>query len=154
VNPDLLFKLANNIVLIGWLVLIFLPRWRWSSRLVAPVLVPASMAILYCTLIATQFGRGQGGFSSLTSVALLFQNRSLLLAGWIHYLAIDLFVGSWEVRDAQQVGITHYLVIPCLILTFLFGPAGWLLYLLIRTVAIRNTWIGNGQERDKPEIAP
>jgi predicted membrane metal-binding protein len=84
---------------------------------------------------------------------LLFQNRASLLAGWVRYLAFDLFVGSWEVRDAQQIGITHCLVIPCLLLTFLFGPAGWLFYLLIRTVALRNTWIGSGQERDKPEIA-
>jgi hypothetical protein len=150
-NSDLLFKMANNTALIGWFMLIFLPRWRWSARLVAPVLVPMLMAILYVVLIATQFSRGQGSFSSLTSVALLFQNRGLLLAGWVHYLAFDLIVGSWEVRDAQRIGIAHYLVTPCLILTFLFGPAGWLLYFLLRSVATHNTWIDNGQEHDQPE---
>jgi hypothetical protein len=74
---------------------------------------------------------------------LLFQNRAMLLAGWVHYLAFDLFVGSWEVRDAQRIGIAHYLVVPCLVLTFLFGPAGWLLYLLIRNVALRTIGIDN-----------
>ena len=61
----------------------------------------------------------------------LFENPWLLLAGWAHYLAFDLFIGGWEVRDAQRRGIPHLLVVPALVLTFLFGPAGLLLYLLI-----------------------
>lgn len=142
-NPDLLFRLANYAALIGWISLIFLPRWRWSARLLAPVLVPALLAALYCSLVATQFVRSPGGFSSLAAVALLFQNREMLLAGWVHYLAFDLFVGSWEVRDAQRIGIAHYLVVLCLVLTFLFGPAGWLLYLLIRSLALRTVGIDN-----------
>jgi hypothetical protein len=64
---------------------------------------------------------------------LLFSNPWLLLAGWIHYLAFDLLVGSWEARDAHDRGVRHLLVVPCLILTFLFGPIGWLIYLGIRT---------------------
>jgi hypothetical protein len=57
----------------------------------------------------------------------------LLLAGWIHYLAFDLFVGSWEARDARQRGVPHLALVPCLALTFLFGPAGWLLYGAVRS---------------------
>jgi hypothetical protein len=64
-------------------------------------------------------------------------NPALLLAGWVHYLAFDLFVGCWEVRDARELGISYYLVVPCLICTFLFGPAGWLIYFLLRTIARR-----------------
>jgi hypothetical protein len=143
VNPDLLFKLANNAALIGWISLVFLPRWRWSARLIAPVLVPALLAALYSLLVVTQFRHSSGGFASLASVALLFQNRAVLLAGWVHYLAFDLFVGSWEVRDAQRIGVAHYLTVPCLLLTFLFGPAGWLLYILIRSGAIRTIGIDN-----------
>ena len=101
------------------------------------------MAILYCTLIVTEFGHQGGGFSSLASVGLLFQNKGMLLAGWVHYLAFDLFIGSWEVREAQRIGIAHYLVAPCLILTFLFGPVGLLSYMLIRGVAIRTAHIDN-----------
>jgi hypothetical protein len=148
VSPNLLFKLANNAALVGWILLIVLPRWRWSARLIAPVLIPALLAVLYSFLVVTQFGHSPGGFSSLSLVALLFQNQTMLLAGWVHYLAFDLFVGSWEVRDAQAVGIRHYLVVPCLILTFLFGPAGWCLYLLIRSVANRSGVIENAEEAE------
>ena len=56
----------------------------------------------------------------------------MLLAGWIHYLAFDLLIGSWEVRDARELGIPHLFVVPCLFLTFMFGPAGWLLYRGVR----------------------
>ncbi|AXC12291.1 hypothetical protein ACPOL_2989 [Acidisarcina polymorpha] len=140
-NPNLLFKLANNAALIGWILLIFLPRWRWSARLIAPVLIPVLLAVLYAFLVITQFEHAPGEFSSLSSVGLLFQNRGMLLAGWVHYLAFDLFVGSWEVRDAQRIGIAHYLVAPCLVLTFVFGPAGWLLYVMIKSVALRTIGI-------------
>jgi hypothetical protein len=146
VNSNLLFKLANNAALIGWISLIFLPRWRWSARLIAPVLIPALLAVLYSLLVVTQFGHSPGGFPSLSSVALLFQNRGMLLAGWVHYLAFDLFVGSWEVRDSQAAGIRHYLIVPCLLLTFLFGPAGWVLYLLIRSVANRSGVIEKAEQ--------
>jgi Domain of unknown function (DUF4281) len=133
-KADLLFRIANNIALLGWLILIFLPRWRWGARLISPVLIPALLSSLYAALVVTQFGHS-GGFSSLASVSLLFRNPYMLLAGWVHYLAFDLFVGSWEVRDSQRRGIEYYLVVPCLILTFLFGPAGWFLYFLIRSIA-------------------
>jgi hypothetical protein len=76
-----------------WLVLIYLPRWGWSAGFVAPVLVPAFMALLYCILIATQFGRGQGGFSSLASVGCCFRiGHCCLLAGCVTLPSIY----SWE----------------------------------------------------------
>ena len=79
------------------------------------------------------FGRPEGaGFGSLAGVALLFSVPELLLAGWIHYLAFDLFVGAWEVKDAQQAGIHHVAVIPCLFATLIFGPGGLVLYWIIK----------------------
>ena len=78
--------------------------------------------------------RAEGGFSSLAGVAALFREPWLLLAGWVHYLAFDMLVGNWEVRDARSRGIPHLLVVPCLVLTFLFGPAGWLLYTGVRSL--------------------
>ena len=134
--PETLFSIAGTLVLPGWLLLVLAPRWKWSARLVAPVLIPALLAALYVTLIATRWAGHQGGFSSLAEVRRLFDDPALLLAGWVHYLAFDLFVGSWEVRDAQRLGVPHLAVVPCLLLTFLFGPAGWLLYFVLR-VALR-----------------
>ena len=80
----------------------------------------------------------EGGFGSLADVATLFQKRELLLAGWIHYLCFDLFIGSWEVRDSQKHGIPHFVMIPCLLMTFMLGPIGLLFYFAIRTAKLRS----------------
>jgi hypothetical protein len=137
-TPERLFSLCNSFALIGWLILIFAGRMRWAARLVTGVVIPLVIAILYAWLIAAHWDETQGGFGTLDGVASLFSNRWLLLAGWIHYLAFDLFIGSWEVRDAQALGISHFIVIPCLALTFMFGPAGLLLYFLIRTARTKS----------------
>ena len=68
---------------------------------------------------------------------MLFQKQELLLAGWVHYLAFDLFIGAWETRDAQRNQIPHLVVIPCLVMTFMLGPIGLLFYLAIRTAKTR-----------------
>ncbi len=141
-SPEQLFSLCTTLALPGWLLLVFLPRWRWSARLVAPVVIPAALGCVYAFLIATHFGKSEGDFNSLAGVGRLFQNPYNLLAGWIHYLAFDLFVGAWEVRDAQRAGLHHLLVVPCLFLTFFFGPAGLLLYLALRFAAGRRFFVG------------
>jgi hypothetical protein len=142
-SPEQIFSLCGMLATAGWLLLVFLPRWRWTARLVCPVVIPLLLALVYLWLVATTFGRTPGGFGSLAEVSLLFQNPRALLAGWIHYLAFDLFVGSWEVRDARRVRIHHLLVVPCLILTFLFGPVGLLLYLILRASMRRGLAVGD-----------
>lgn len=131
-DPEQLFSLATFIVLPGWLLLAVAPRWRWSARLVGPVLLPLILSALYTTSLGFHLTDAQGGFGSLADVRLFFTDDWILLAGWIHYLAFDLFVGSWEVRDSQRLGISHVVVIPCLALTFFVGPIGFLCYYLIR----------------------
>jgi hypothetical protein len=138
-----LFSAASTLVLPGWLLLLLAPRLKWTARLVAPVLIPALLGILYLYLILTRFQGAEGGFGSLAEVRRLFGDEALLLAGWIHYLAFDLFIGSWEVRDAQRVGLSHLLVVPCLVLTFLFGPIGLLLYLGLRGGLRRKLLVGD-----------
>jgi hypothetical protein len=135
-TAEQLFSILSLIAVAGWLMLIILPRVRWTSTVV-PIVLPSVFAVVYVILIAATLTRSEGGFSSLASVRTLFDNPWLLLAGWTHYLAFDLFVGGWEVRDAQRHGIPHLLVVPALVLTFLFGPAGLLLYLAIRWFARR-----------------
>ncbi len=73
----------------------------------------------------------------MRQVSQLFENPVVLLAGWIHYLAFDLWVGCWELTNAQKLGINHFLVIPCLFLTFMFGPIGLLLYFIIRAMVTK-----------------
>lgn len=130
------FSLVNLAVVPGWLMLIVLPRWRWT-RIVAAYALPAALAVVYLLIMLQEFDLDDGGFGSLAQVARLFENQWLLLAGWIHYLAFDLFIGAWEVRDATRLSIPHLYVIPCLILTFLAGPVGLLLYFAIRVAVVR-----------------
>ena len=127
-----LFSIAGLVVLSGWALLIFLPWWRWSTGLVPGVIIPVVIGLFYGGLMATNLFGAEGGFGSLADVDRLFQNPYLLLAGWVHYLAFDLFIGAWEVRDARRLGINHLLVVPCLLLTFMLGPIGLALYLGIR----------------------
>ena len=132
-TPNQVFSIANGFALVVWLLLIVLPRQRWVTGVLAPVAMPSVFAVIYVAIIATQWKGSAGGFSSLPDVATFFSQPWLLLAGWVHYLAFDLIIGSWEVRDARERGIPHIAVVPCLALTFMFGPAGWLAYSGLRT---------------------
>ena len=131
--PELVFSIANLTALLSWGLLVTLPRRRWVADGVAGIVVPAAFAVLYVTLIVMHWSTSSGGFSTLADVALLFANPWMLLAGWVHYLCFDLLIGCWEVRDAQARRVPHALVVPCLVLTFMFGPAGWLLYQVVRS---------------------
>ena len=133
-TPELIFKICNMAVLPGWVLLIFCPRWKWSAKLIACFIIPGLLSIVYVYLMVVYFYDADGGFMSLAQVARLMDTKTILLAGWIHYLAFDLFVGSWEVLDAQKLGIHHLFIVPCLILTFMFGPAGFVLYLVMRSI--------------------
>lgn len=124
-TPDQLFSIVNPLAALSWLALIVVPR---RAAIVTGLVVPVLFAVLYAALIGANWAGSPGGFSTLADVALLFGNRWLLLAGWVHYLCFDLLVGTWEVQDARARGLPHLLVVPCLVLTFLFGPAGWVLY--------------------------
>jgi hypothetical protein len=135
---ETLFSLCNLAVLPGWILLVVAPRWKWTHALIVTVLLPVLMGAVYITLIAGNLGSlAGGGFAHLADVARLFENPYFLLAGWVHYLAFDLFIGGWQVRDAQRVGVPHWLVIPCLILTLLFGPAGLVCYFAARSLVTR-----------------
>ena len=136
VSPEQIFSLLGGLSMLGWAGLVLAPRWTITRDWLAPVVVPLVIGVVYVTLMGIYVDRAPegGGFDSLAGVAALFAVDELLLAGWIHYLAFDLFVGAWEVKDAQAQGIHHLLVIPCLFLTLMAGPGGLLLYWLIRVV--------------------
>jgi hypothetical protein len=134
------FSLASTLAAVGWLFLIILPKRQLAVH-VAGIFFPLILAAIYLYFIATNLQGAEGGFGSLGDVAALFQKRELLLAGWIHYLCFDLFIGAWELRDSQQHGIPHLVVIPCLIMTFMLGPIGLLFYMAIRSAKLRKVAI-------------
>ena len=147
-TPDTLFSISNTVALVGWLFLIFLPRWKWTTRFITPFLIPLLLGLVYVTLIATSFGSSGGDFSSLDGVKQLFANDYVLVGGWVHYLVFDLFVGSWILRDAQRWSINQFIVIPCLLGSFLFGPAGLLLYFAIKGIMRKQVLIDETSLKD------
>lgn len=140
-TPDFLFSLANPLAMVGWALLVLAPRWRVTNALVLSGAWSLGLAVAYAALLTTHYLKdhgGEGGFGSLAQVAALFQDPWALLAGWVHYLCFDLFVGAWEVRDAQRRGVLHGWLVPALALTFLFGPVGLLVYFGVRRAFGKN----------------
>lgn len=133
-NPDNLFQLSGPLAMAGWLTLAASPFAPRLTQLLASLVIPVMLSLGYAALILAHWSEAEGGFSSLPDVMLLFTNPAVALAGWLHYLAFDLFVGAWEVRTARNAAIPHLLVLPCLVLTFLFGPIGLLAFLGLRLV--------------------
>jgi hypothetical protein len=134
-TPDFLFSLANPLALVAWALLVLAPRWRVTKALVLSGAWSLGLAVVYAVLIGSHYlgaHGGEGSFGSLAGVAALFRNPWALLAGWVHYLCFDLFTGAWEVRDAQRQGVPHWALVPALLLTFLFGPVGLLVYFGVR----------------------
>ena len=126
------FSLANNLALMGWMALVCLPRW---SALVAALKfgLIGLLSIAYVALIMVYFFRVEGGgFGSLAEVRQLLLSDGGLLAGWIHYLAFDLFIGIWIAEKADRVQLNRLVQAPILISTFLFGPLGLLMFYFIR----------------------
>jgi hypothetical protein len=133
-----MFSAANLVAVVGWVLLIAAPRSQRAIAL-AGTAIPLALSATYLGLLARHVGESRGGFSSLQGVADLFANPWLLLAGWVHYLAFDLFVGAWETRDAMLRAIPRWLLIPCLALTFMLGPIGFLAYSTARAWAARRS---------------
>lgn len=137
-SPDLLFSFANTFVLAGWAALAILPWWKRADRFVTGIVVTL-LAVLYVYLIVTNFHPADfKSFSSLAGIAVLFQNKTVLLAGWVHYLAFDLMTGLFIVRNAQRHRIPHGLAMLCALGCFMLGPAGLLLYFIIRAIKARS----------------
>lgn len=127
-----IFSLTSAIAVAGWLFLVLAPRKPYT-QVIAGVIAPLILAAIYLGLIFSNIQGAEGGFGSLADVAALFAKPELLLAGWIHYLAFDLFIGAWETRDAARNRIPHLVVVPCLVMTFMLGPIGLLFYFAIRS---------------------
>lgn len=131
-NAETIFSVANTTALLSWILIAAAPKWKFTRVVVVSGAIPLLLSATYLVLVVTFFGSAEGGFGSLADVMKLFTNEWAVLAGWIHYLAFDLFVGIWEVRDAEEQGISHWLLIPCLFFTFMLGPIGLLMYTGLR----------------------
>jgi len=131
-TSDSFYWYASILIFLPWALLIAVPNWRFTE----PVVFGAAILLLIAAAVFTvQFltNPADGGhLLSLEGFKNLFRSKEMLLTGWLNYLSFCLLVGAWIMHDARQLGIGHIFVAPCLLFTMLTGPAGLLLYLLVR----------------------
>jgi hypothetical protein len=134
---EILFNLSNLFILPFWLMMIFLPHWHWTQRVMATLWPIAILAFMYAGLLLTQFSGVSGSLLNLTldSIAGMLGTPAGAAVGWVHFLAFDLFVGRWAYLDSRERGLSAWLASPALVFILMAGPLGLLLYLLVR-------WIG------------
>jgi hypothetical protein len=119
--------------MVGWIILILLPR-KWPKLNIVPsLLIPIILSLGYTIIIGMSFFSpgSEGNFSSLAGVQLLFTSPAAALGGWIHYLAFDLLIGGVVARKADQIGLSRLIQAPILFATFMFGPFGYLLFKIV-----------------------
>lgn len=135
-DPNAAFSIASTLALVAWIALVaalFVAALRRPVWLATGIAIPVLLAVAYIVLLVEGFGTSEGGgFASIAEVRALFASDAGLAAGWLHYLAFDLFVGTWISRDGLARRIPALLLVPCLALTFLAGPAGLLLFFVLR----------------------
>ncbi len=130
---ETLFKVSSLMVLPFWALMIVLPRWRVTKRLMSSPLVCAAPAAIYAALVIPRFAEVWQAVSSpeLSGIAALLGSPVGATIGWLHFLAFDLFVGRWIYLDSRERGITAWVMAPVLLLTLMLGPCGFLLYLIV-----------------------
>lgn len=131
---ETIFMLSNLLVLPFWLLMIALPHWRWTQRLMASPLVVAPAALLYAMLVVPQLGAALPALlrPSAAGVAALLGTPAGATVAWAHFVAFDLFVGRWAYLDSRARGLSAWLMAPVLLAVLMVGPAGLLVYLVVR----------------------
>lgn len=127
-----LYWLANIWALCGWLILMVYSALPVTVVRFAGIWMPVGLSLGYLSLVGFALPHFSGGFGSLDSLARLYDQPVAVLVGWVHYLAFDLFLGGWQVRRAQALALPVAAVIPCLLLTLVFGPVGLLAFMAVQ----------------------
>lgn len=135
-TPSEVFSYAGMITMPMWILMIFLPKWKVTQFLMNYKVVPLVLSLVYATYIikGILILGGMMDFGSLRSVMQLFTEENAVLAGWVHYLAFDLLIGMWIIKQNKEVGIHQVLIAPCLLGTFMFGPIGFLLFMIMKSI--------------------
>jgi hypothetical protein len=134
-----LFSVFNTLAMAGWIVLalgVILTR-DWLRDVVAGTYIPVAISAAYFLLIVFFFAPAEGGFDTLENVQMLFTSPWAALAGWIHYLAFDLFMGARIARGMAEQGRPRWPLVLLLPITFLLGPIGYLAFEIIKATNLR-----------------
>ncbi|WP_306146777.1 MULTISPECIES: ABA4-like family protein [unclassified Roseibium] len=130
---ETVFSGVSSLAMLGWVLLLISPLIpKWSDR-ISGYAIPALLAVSYVAIVGF-FPVSEGGYGSFSAVAQLFSNPNAVMAGWNHFLAFDLFVGAWMCRSARAKNTSFWMVLPCLPVTFMFGPAGFLMFVALGTL--------------------
>ena len=141
---EMLYFWVNFGVLPFWLILIIFPNSKLSKYFVTSIFPMLLLSGTYMFVLYKSYLNSYNfidnfnlylGFARLSD---LFSDKSFLITFWIHFISINLFVGGWIVKDAQKLMVNKILIILPLILTYLIGPLGLLLYWLIRVFYAKN----------------
>lgn len=126
-SPEAVFDYSSTAAMVGWVLLILGPRrFDWFNA-VALWVIPAGLSVVYGLIVVSRFAGAGGGFDSLASVATLMSNDWALLAGWVHFLAFDLFVGAVMAARKDRAGVSRVVQGPILLAIFMFGPFGFVI---------------------------
>lgn len=129
-----LFSLTFTAAAPFWALMILLPRWSWTARIIASPLIVAPVLVIYVLLVLPSLGTVLPAVASptLDGIRALLGTGVGAAAAWAHMIAFDLFVGRWSWLDARERGVPALVMSPLLVLTVLLGPVGLLAYLVVR----------------------
>jgi Domain of unknown function (DUF4281) len=130
-----LFTLTFAVAAPFWALMIVLPRWSWTVRIVSSPLIVLPVLVIYAALILPNLADVLPAVTSPTlgGVRTLLGSADGAAAGWAHLIGFDLFVGRWAWLDSRTRRIPAWVMSPILILTILLGPIGLLVYLAVRS---------------------
>jgi len=131
-TADQFYSYASVLIFVPWVLLVFAPRWQYTEPVAFGSALLLSLAAGWFTYSYLTNDELSGSLLSLEGLRDLFRSPAMVLTGWFNYLSFCLLVGIWQVHDAREQKIAHFAVAPGLVLTLLAGPAGLLLYLVIR----------------------
>jgi len=135
---EMIFLWLNLGVLPFWFILIVFPQSQICKVFTASIFPIFLLSLAYGYLIHMFFNEGYNFLENfklylgLNSISGLFSDQSFLILFWVHFLSINLFCGSWMVKDSQKFGINKFLMSLPLLITYLIGPLGLTLYWLVR----------------------
>ncbi|HEY1016504.1 MAG TPA: ABA4-like family protein [Herpetosiphonaceae bacterium] len=134
-----LFSLSGLLVMPFWGLMMLLPAWRWTRKIIESPLIAVAPALLYAALVIPELATVLPAVMNpnLGGIAALLATPAGATIGWVHFLAFDLFVGRWIYLDSRERGIHALLISPILFLTLMLGPCGFLTYLAVRALAQR-----------------
>jgi hypothetical protein len=134
---ETLFSLSSLLVMPFWFLIIFLPAWKWTKRILSSPWIVGGAALLYAALVLPSVWQVLPAVinPSLRGISSLLSTPAGATIAWLHFLAFDLFVGRWVYLDSREKNLSPFIISPILFFVLMLGPLGLLLYLVVRSFA-------------------